>query len=225
MKKIVAFDVYGTLIDTHGVVVLLETMIGKQAQMFSEYWRQKQLEYSFRRGLMRDYKNFSVCTSQALDYTCDVLDINLSEPQKRSLLSAYQTLPAFSDVEKGLSQLQDNYQLVAFSNGSKEAVEGLLVAAGIRHFFVDIVSTDEIQSFKPNPDVYQHLLNRMSADACNTWFISSNPFDVIGAMAMKINTAWVARTDKAVFDPWDVAPTVTVNNLAVLADKMLSENN
>ena len=58
----IAFDVYGTLIDTDGVVYQLREWIGSQADVFSQTWRSKQLEYSFRRGLMRRYENFAVCT-------------------------------------------------------------------------------------------------------------------------------------------------------------------
>ena len=60
----IAFDVHGTLIDTDGVVSRLREWIGSQADVFSQTWRSKQLEYSFRRGLMRRYENFAVCTRQ-----------------------------------------------------------------------------------------------------------------------------------------------------------------
>ena len=70
MKITFAFDVYGTLINTHGVVIALEELIGKQAQAFSQTWRDKQLEYSFRRGLMKSYDVFPVCIRNALDYSC-----------------------------------------------------------------------------------------------------------------------------------------------------------
>ena len=50
-----AFDVYGTLIDTHGVVVALEKHLGLKVPDFSRTWREKQLEYSFRLGLMQNY--------------------------------------------------------------------------------------------------------------------------------------------------------------------------
>jgi 2-haloacid dehalogenase len=66
----IAFDVYGTLIDTNGVVSRLREWIGSQAEVFSQTWRSKQLEYSFRRGLMRRYENFAVCTRQALEEVC-----------------------------------------------------------------------------------------------------------------------------------------------------------
>ncbi len=36
MSTTIAFDVYGTLIDTHGVVSILQTMIGEKALSFSK---------------------------------------------------------------------------------------------------------------------------------------------------------------------------------------------
>ncbi|MHB1621242.1 MAG: hypothetical protein ACYCTY_14915 [Sulfuricella sp.] len=49
MAIALAFDVYGTLIDTHGVIVALEKHVGNKASEFSRTWREKQLEYSFLR--------------------------------------------------------------------------------------------------------------------------------------------------------------------------------
>jgi 2-haloacid dehalogenase len=69
MAITLGFDVYGTLIDTHGIIVTLERFIGSKAAEFSRAWRDKQLEYSFRRGLMQNYENFAVCTGNAFDYT------------------------------------------------------------------------------------------------------------------------------------------------------------
>jgi len=68
MAITLGFDIYGTLIDPHGVSVKLGELIGDRAPEFSKLWREKQLEYTFRRGLMRDYENFPVCTRNALDY-------------------------------------------------------------------------------------------------------------------------------------------------------------
>ena len=212
-----AFDVYGTLIDTHGVVSRLQSFIGDQAVPFSQAWRDKQLEYSFRRALMQSYADFSVCTRQALDFTCTLFQIDFTQEQKATLLSDYRTLPAFSDVENSLTQLQQvGHRLYAFSNGSAEAVETLLQTAGIREFFLDVVSADDICSFKPNPAVYEHFLNESQAAANDAWLISSNPFDVLGAMNTDMNAAWVQRSPAAVFDPWDVEPTMTITSLSEL---------
>ena len=45
MSQTFAFDVYGTLINTHGLIALLEDWIGDKASAFSQTWRDKQLEY------------------------------------------------------------------------------------------------------------------------------------------------------------------------------------
>ncbi|MBD3670337.1 MAG: haloacid dehalogenase type II [Gammaproteobacteria bacterium] len=217
MSTTLAFDVYGTLIDTHGVVSVLREMIGDEAEGFSQSWRDKQLEYSFRRGLMRDYKSFAVCTANALDYTCALYQADISQEQKQALLAAYRTLPAFEEVEGALTELSGNHcRLFAFSNGTAEAVERLLVNAGIRKYFEGIVSVDEIQSFKPDPAVYRHFLQRTGASDSDAWLVSSNPFDVIGAINSGMRAAWVKRSTIAIFDPWGIEPTLIVESLTEL---------
>ena len=101
----IAFDIYGTLFDTQGVVFLLKGFIGNLAEEFSLTWRNKQLEYYFRRGLMQDYEDFSICTRQALDFTSDYYQADLSDSQKDSLLKFYKELPPFPDTVNGLSAL------------------------------------------------------------------------------------------------------------------------
>ncbi len=209
-----AFDVYGTLVDTSGVVELLTDMVGEKAQQFSDNWRNKQLEYSFRRGLMKDYVKFSECTRQALDFTCQSVGQDLTTQQKNDLLSKYNSLPAFQDALEALSRLQSQgHHCFAFSNGDPESVDQVLRAAGIRNFFKAIISVDDVKTFKPNPEVYRYFLKQTGADANNTWLISSNPFDVLGGLNAGMKTAWVKRSDKMVFDPWDATPTITISTL------------
>jgi len=218
MPTMLAFDVYGTLIDTQGVVARLRELVGDKAEEFSRVWRDKQLEYSFRRGLMRTYETFGLCTSQALDYASAYLDLELSTDQEAALLAEYRCLPAFDDVKESLVGLKsDGHLLYAFSNGTADAVETLLATAGIRDLFDGVVSVDDRQTFKPDPDVYEHLLTTTAASAGNAWLISSNPFDVIGAVSYGLRSAWVRRSNKSIFDPWGIEPTLRVRNLRELA--------
>ncbi|NIQ92928.1 MAG: haloacid dehalogenase type II [Desulfuromonadales bacterium] len=214
MSLTLAFDVYGTLIDTSGVIRSLEQLVGERASLLSETWRNKQLEYSFRRGLMQNYRDFSVCTSQALDFSCAKLGIDLSSAAKAELLAQYRTLPAFPDVQKSLPGLKESgHRLFAFSNGLAGDVHQLLEHAGIEGWFDGVVSCDEIGSFKPNPAVYAHFLRRAHAGGAEAWLISGNPFDVIGAVSAGMRAAWVRRSPSAVFDPWEIEPTATIPNL------------
>ena len=221
MPVTLAFDVYGTLIDTHGVVEQLRSTLGESAPAFSRAWRDKQLEYAFRRGLMQLYEDFSICTRDALDYTCRLYGNPLSDPQKRGLLDLYRVLPAFDDVREGLGLLSGaGHRLFAFSNGSADAVKALLAGADIESYFIDVVSVENLRSFKPNPAVYSHFLRRSGSTACDAWLISSNPFDVIGAIAAGMRGAWLQRTQEQLFDPWGIEPTIQVSSLRELDNQL-----
>jgi 2-haloacid dehalogenase len=221
MATTIAFDVYETLIDTSGVILALEKVIGDRAAALSDLWRSKQLEYSFRRGLMQNYRDFSVCTRQALDYACQFLDVDISDADKKSLMEGYKVLPAFADVDEGLIRLgASGVRMFAFSNGRAEDVRGLLANAGIEAHFEGVVSVDDIRSFKPNPAVYAHFLRQAGARGSDSWLVSGNPFDVIGAMSAGLSGAWVKRSAGAVFDPWEIQPTVTIADLGELPDAL-----
>lgn len=221
MKITLGFDVYGTLIDTHGIIAVLEKFAGDKAAAFSRAWRDKQLEYSFRRGLMQNYENFAVCTGNAFDYTAALMNVEFSQSGKEEVIAAYRTLPAFDDVAEGLERArQSGYRMFAFSNGSADAVETLLKSAGIREYFLGVISTDEMKSFKPNPGVYSHFLRRAGALGGDAWLVSSNPFDVIGAVSAGMRAAWVRRTPDALFDPWGIDPTITVSSLLDLSGQV-----
>lgn len=218
MATTLAFDVYGTLIDTSGVALALQKHVGERAGAFAGLWREKQLEYSFRRGLMQQYETFTVCTRHALEYACSFFAIELSETEKAELMAAYRTLPAFPDVASGLRELQRaGFNMYAFSNGPESDVRQLLQTAGIENLFTDIVSVDEIKTFKPDPAVYEHFLQRAGASSSEAWLISSNSFDVIGAMTVGMRAAWVQRSENTLFDPWGITPTVTIRDLSELA--------
>jgi 2-haloacid dehalogenase len=216
-----AFDVYGTLINTHGVLTALEKLVGEKAKAFSNTWRDKQLEYSFRKGLMQNYETFAVCTSQALDYTCAYYGTDMSAEQKKELMGIYRVLPAFDDVKEGVTRLKAaGFRLFAFSNGAADALEVLLNNAGIRDLFLGVVSVDDVKSFKPNPGVYSHFLRQSESTGGSAWLISSNPFDVIGALSAGMKSAWVRRSPEAIFDPWGIEPTITVSSLIELDKKI-----
>ena len=220
MAYILAFDVYGTLINTSGVFDKLNRMITDGAEPFMKLWRQKQLEYSFRRGLMRQHTDFSVCTRDALSYCCKSLEVPLTQEQKDDLLQSYTTLPIFEDVKNCLIECrQAGHDLYAFSNGSASAVNQLLEHTGIIELFDGIVSTEEVHMFKPSPDVYRYFTAHTGASTSDTWLISGNSFDVMGAKACGWNAAWVQRSGDVTFDPWDeFEPTAVIHHLNELPD-------
>lgn len=221
MKYTLAFDVYGTLINTSGVYDTLKYLVGKDAKAFMDTWRNKQLEYSFRRGLMNKYADFSVCTRDSLEYCCKAFKIDFDAAQKDALLVAYTVLPSFPDVKNGLKQLKKSgHKLYAFSNGSSRAITDLLINADLYELFDGIVSAEDIQVFKPSPLVYKHFNKVTNSSKADSWLISSNPFDVIGAVSYGMRSAWVQRSEDSIFDPWGIEPTATVCAITDLNEKL-----
>lgn len=145
-----AFDVSGTLIDTQGVAATLEGWIGEQTPVLALAQREKQLEYTFRRGLMGAYADFDTCTEQALRYCCEALGMELDPEEETQLLQRYRRLPAFADAAPARDGLRaDGHRLFAFSNGTAETVGRLLRHAGLEDRFEGLVSVDEIGTFIP----------------------------------------------------------------------------
>jgi 2-haloacid dehalogenase len=220
---VLAFDVYGTLIDPFHMEEHLRPAFGEKAREASELWRSKQIEYSFRRALMKKYAPFDVCTSQALRFVSAQSGISISEEAQAQLMAKYLQLPAFPDVTSALNELAaQGFAIAACSNGTENAVRTLLDHAGILSLFTKIVSVDPIRTFKPDPAVYEYLVAELHARRDAVWLISSNPFDVIGAGACGLRTAWVQRDPKRAFDPWDFEPDLIVRSLAALPGKLNS---
>ncbi len=217
-----AFDVYGTLIDTAGVTGALEKWVGADATEFSNQWRLKQLEYTFRYGLMEQYRDFRVCTRQALNHCCALLHADLTPEAREELMAHYLKLPVFDDVIAGLDLLaQAGVPMYAFSNGTPADLEQLLAHAGIRAYFDGVVSVHEVATFKPSPRVYRHFLNRAGVRAEDAWLVSSNGFEVCGARATGMEAVWLRRNPAVVFDPWEFTPTVEAATFTEMASRFV----
>ncbi len=217
MPITLALDIYGTLVNTDAIKTALPTYIDNKADIFAQTWRAKQLEYTFRRGLMGAYKDFSNVTKDALDFTCKTHNIQISQEDKNALMDKYLALDAFPDVTPALTQLkQKGARLHAFSNGLSQDISKLLLHAGLDNTISSIVSSQDVQTFKPDPRFYAHFIEQTQTTPDSTWLVSSNPFDVIGAAACGWQTIWVKRNPSAVFDPWEQAPTLTVSKLTAL---------
>src|SRR5207247_9041987 len=84
------FDAYGTLFDVHSVIEAGRDLTSDPATL-SALWRQKQLEYTWLRALMRRYDDFWVVTEAALRHTVRRLGLSPREAQISRPLAAYLT--------------------------------------------------------------------------------------------------------------------------------------
>jgi 2-haloacid dehalogenase len=220
MPNTIGFDVYGTLVDPLEMNQHLHRFVGDKAEHFVELWRSKQIEYAFRRGLMQKYETFGVCTKQALLFAMQTLKVDISAKDQQQLIEDYQNLQAFPDVVPGLSALKSQgYTLVAFSNGVEATVRTLLGQAGILPHLDGVVSVDDLKTFKPDPEVYAYLARRLNHPMQETWLVSSNSWDVIGAKSAGLKSAWLQRQPDTVFDPWEISPDLVVASIEELSQQ------
>lgn len=225
MAQTFGFDVYGTLVDPVDMLHPLKLLIGNKAKEFAQLWHEKKVEYAFRRGLMKQYQNFEVCTLQALHYCMITFQVKLSEKEQLQLMSELSNLNAFPDVISGLSNLKaQGHTLAAFSNGSEKTVRSLMEKSGILPQLHQVISVDDISSFKPNPKVYEYLVSKTKSNINDCWMVSSNPWDVIGAKAAGLKAIWVKRDSTKVFDPWEIEPDLVVNDLLDMSEHFAQES-
>jgi len=68
-REVLAFDLYGTLVDPIAISGELGRVLGdSDGREAARLWRLKQLEYSFRLTAMGRYEDFRWVTSRALDF-------------------------------------------------------------------------------------------------------------------------------------------------------------
>lgn len=216
MQPYLAFDVYGTLVDPMGMSELLACDARDAAQSVSTMWREKQLEFSFRKGLMRAYEDFGVCTRQALRYAMASHGLTLTKKREDELMAAYLQLPAFDDALPALRALEGNYLMFAFSNGTPAALKKVLGHNDLLPLFDGLVSVDDIKSFKPDPAVYAYARRATGAMDQPLCLVSSNAWDVIGARSAGLMAIWVQRDAHKVFEDWGIEPNAIINSLSEL---------
>ena len=217
----IGFDVYGTLVDPLGMDRPLREHVGEVAERFAATWRERQIDWTFRRALMGRYVDFDVVTRDAFRAAAAMLgvDVRTAEPD---LLETYRRLPAFADSHEGLARLAEaGHRLVAFSNGVATTLWGLLTHARLLPPLTDVVSVDEVRTYKPNPVVYHHLVARGGESPDRTWLVSSNAWDVLGAKSAGLRAAWVRRSTRMLWDGGGIAePDLVVASLGDLADRL-----
>ncbi|KAF8590664.1 haloacid dehalogenase, type II [Ramaria rubella] len=221
----VAFDLYGTLLDTSSVSKSLSAHLPQHidADDVSREWRKYQLEYTWRLTSMGVYENFEAVTRRSLVHAVTEVGGHLSDDAIEDVIRSYDRLNVFEDVPEALEKLkQINVPTVVFSNGTKKMVDNSIQnSPDLKHFSnttLPFVVVDEVKAYKPSPAVYHHLARKVGKEnrLHELWLVSGNPFDVVGARQAGINVIWVDRKGKGWCDQLG-EPTRVVRSLHEVA--------
>lgn len=213
-----AFDLYGTLVDPLAIGTELDRLLPGRGTTIAQVWRQKQLEYSFRATVMDHYRDFRWLTERALVFALAQQEASLPASRRAELIELYDRLTPFDDAVPALRALTHaGHRLVVFSNGSPEMIRGTVANCGLGDYLERWISVDPARAFKPSPLAYRHLAHTLDLDLAAIRLVSCNAFDIDGARAAGLATAWVNRSGGP-FDGLDDAPADTIARLTELPD-------
>ena len=220
MVNICIFDAYGTLFDVTSATRIVAneekySSFPNHSVKVSNSWRIKQLEYSWLRNIMHEYIDFWQITKDALDFALEENQIK-NEKLRQRLLDVYWNLSAYPEAHDVLTRLKaNNIQTGILSNGSKQMLNSAVVSANLKNFLDKIISIDGIEIYKPDPKVYQMVLDQFNCKIEEVLFISSNGWDIAGASKFGFTTLWVNRNlipkDRLTF-----MPNKITNNLSTI---------
>jgi 2-haloacid dehalogenase len=210
------FDVYGTLLDVHGLTGALERVAPGRGAEFSALWRTRQIDYTRLRTLSGRYADFGQVTAEALDYAAEKLGVPLGAARRADLLAAYETLPAHPDARPALTALSaSGLRLGALSNGTPPMLARALGAADLAPLLPLVLSVDAVKAYKTAPAAYRLGTESLGLPASDIGFVSSNGWDIAGATWFGFRTFWVNR-GREPLERLGVAPEASGESLADL---------
>ncbi|WP_372621899.1 haloacid dehalogenase type II [Falsiroseomonas sp.] len=188
------FDAYGTLFDFASAAAGCAGDLGEKAGALTALWRDRQLQYSWLRGLQGRYVPFWQVTGDALDYALDALDLAHDGALRGRLMHLYRTLGTFPEVPEVLGSLRRaGFATAILSNGSPEMLASAVSGAGLEAAFDAVLSVDEVKTYKPDPRVYQLAPDRLGVPVERIAFVSSNAWDAHAAAAFGMPAIWCNR--------------------------------
>lgn len=215
--KACVFDAYGTLFDVNAAARHMADEIGANWPLFSQTWRDKQLQYTWLRAVMNQHVPFWQVTQDALDFALEAADLSPDKFRQR-LLDLYFSLDAYPEVPAMLADLKaKGLKTAILSNGSPDMLDGAVNGAKLGDLLDAVLSVEDVGVFKPDRRVYQMVCDQMGVAANEVCFQSSNGWDAQGAKEFGFNVVWVNRASApAERLPWQ--PDRILSDLAPLAD-------
>ncbi len=117
----------------------------------------------------------------------------------------------FPDVQAGLDRLAAaGHRLAVLTNSARATGERHLTTANLRSRFEVVIGADDASTYKPDRRAYAYALERLGADAAESWLVAAHDWDIIGAHASGLRTAFVDRGGPR---PATVSPDVSVTSL------------
>jgi 2-haloacid dehalogenase len=173
----IAFDAFGTLFDLEALREPLGDQVfeGFAARLVPWTW------HATAAAAFRPLPEIAAAAAEAA---------GAGDPE--AVAAQLQRLPAFPDVAAGLEALSGR-RLAVLSNGTSDGVRALVENAGLAERFEHLLAADQVERYKPAPELYALAPRAFGVDAERVLLVSSNEWDIAGAAQSGLRTAWLGR--------------------------------
>lgn len=191
--KAIAFDGFA-LWDPRPIFALAERLFPGRGAELSNAWRTRQFDYQWLRVLTGRYADFWQATDDALVFSTEMLKLDLTPDKRGQLMNAYLELKAWPDVLPALQAMKSmGIRLAPLSNLTPSMLDANIRDSGLEGIFDQVLSTDKIKSYKPDPRAYQMGMDAFKLSREEILFIPFAGWDAAGAKSFGYTTFWVNR--------------------------------
>jgi 2-haloacid dehalogenase len=225
--KVLAFDVFGTIVDWHGSIAReVDAMrLGVDGGEFALAWRA-----GYRPAMQRvrsgelGWTLIDDLHRLILDELLDRFGIrHLDEAAKRHLNRVWHRLDPWPDAVAGLTRLKSRFMICTLSNGNIGLLADMAKRGGLP--WDCILSAEVFRAYKPDPAAYLGVARVFDVAPGDAMLVAAHHDDLAGARACGLRTAYIERPlEFGAAQPKDVSPVAGnefhARDLLALADQL-----
>ncbi len=193
--KILAFDVFGTVVDWHGSIAAEAKRLSLPVDPneFATAWRNgyKPAMAKVRSGTL-PWTKIDDLHRMILDDILKTFNItSLSESQIHELNLVWHRLNPWLDTVEGLTRLKGKFTIVTLSNGNLGLLADMAKNAGLPWDL--ILSAEVFRHYKPDPETYLGVAEIFNVLPEQVMLVAAHKDDLLSANACGLQTAFIER--------------------------------
>lgn len=193
--QVLAFDIFGTVVDWHGSIALEMQQRYPQVDgdAFALAWRDGYAPAMAR--VMSGELPWTLIDDlhrQILDTILPQFGLaHLGEPERAQLNHVWHRLAAWPDVVAGLTRLKAKYIVCTLSNGNLNLLTRLSKQAALP--WDCILSAETFHAYKPDPRTYGGVARVFDVAPAQVMLVATHHDDLAAARACGLRTAYIER--------------------------------
>jgi len=157
-------------------------------------WRTRQFEYTWLRTLAGRYADFWQVTAEALTYALNKTRLSASPSQVSQLMEGFLGMKPWPDVAPVLTWLKsEGIAAAILANLTPRMMQACVERSGLKGSFQYLLSTDQVQAFKPDPRAYALGTAAFNLKREEILFVAYAGWDAAGSKLFGYPTYWVNR--------------------------------